>query len=286
MTAAFDRRVIAARPDLAAAHLAGTVAAARFVEGRTRRLAVPSATLSFQPRDDARRESELLFGEAVQVYEERDGWAWVQSATDDYVGWLPAAALGEPGPAPTHVVAALRSHLYPDADLKLRPLHPLFLGSPVTVVAEAGRFSRLAGGGCVPAKHLAPAGMPEPDFVATALGFLGVPYLWGGRTPDGLDCSALVQLALARAGHPVPRDSDQQQQTVGSDAGDPADPARRRHGDLMYFPGHVGIVLDGGRFLHANAFEMRVAVHALDDVLARAAADGAPPTHLRRIAAG
>jgi len=276
----FDRRITPARPDLAAAHLYGRVEARRFVVGAPRRVAVPLATLSFEPAAAARAETQGLYGEPFTVYEERDGWTWGQLERDGYVGWLPAAALADRGARPTHRLEALASQLYPEPDLKARPLSALPFGALLQVEAEAGRFARLTGGGFVPARHLSPLDAATAAPVATARRFLGAPYLWGGRSAAGLDCSALVQLALMAAGIAAPRDSDQQQ-SLGRDAGDPA---AARPGDLLFFPGHVGFVTEGRRFLHANAHWMAAVEEPLDDVLARAVADGAPPSALRRLA--
>lgn len=265
----FDRRITPARADLAAASLKGRIEAARYVEGVARRCARPVAPLTFSPAIDARQESQLLFGERFVVYEEKDGWAWGQAALDGYVGYVEAAALAGPEEA-THAVAVARSHLYPGPDLKLRAAAALGMGAQVRVVEQARGFSRLATGGWLYGRHLVPTGRREPDYVKTGMSLLGVPYLWGGRSADGLDCSGFVQLVLARAGISAPRDSDQQGDALGEPIEPRDDWSRVRHGDFVFFPGHVGIAVEGWRFLHANAFHMAVTLDDFSDVLDRA----------------
>lgn len=282
MSEAFDPRVTPVREDLAAAHLKDRFERPRYAKGQARRVGVPVLALSFAPGAAARRESELLFGEPFNVYDEADGWAWGQSVLDGYVGWVETAGLTGVLTQPTHLVAVAASHLYPGPDLKLRPLARLSFASQVAVAETADGYCRIAGGWLF-AKHLAAFDSPVADYVTTGLGLLGVPYLWGGRSSLGLDCSGFIQLVLQRAGIDCPRDTDQQALAVGETLVGAIEPAQLRHGDLVFFPGHVGIVLDGGRFLHANAFDMAVTVHELDAVLARAEASGLPASGVRRI---
>jgi cell wall-associated NlpC family hydrolase len=269
LNAPFDKRVTPARADLAAASLKGRIAAERYADAVARRCAWPVAPLTFSPAADARQESQLLFGEGFAVYEEKDGWAWGQAELDGYVGYVPAAALDAPL-APTHLVVAARSHLYPGPDLKLRAGAALGMGARVRVAESAKGFSRLATGGWLYGRHLAPLDRREPDYVKTGLALLGVPYLWGGRSAEGLDCSGFVQLVLARAGIAAPRDSDQQRDALGEPIEPRDDWSRVRHGDLVFFPGHVGVAVEGWRFLHANAFHMAVTLEDFSDVLERA----------------
>lgn len=283
MSSAFDPRVTPARPDLAAAALEGEVEAARYTAGEVRQVVAPTAPLSFTPAADARLESELLFGERVTVFEDKAGWAWGQSTLDGYVGYLPSAALGDWEGQATHVVAVPHTHLYPAPTVKTRARHGLSLGARLRIVDEADGYSRLQGGDWIFTRHLGDIDTVEPDWVATALSLTGTPYLWGGRSADGLDCSALIQLALQRAGLDCPRDSDQQAAVLGApvDAGDLADLAR---GDLVYWPSHVGIVLGDGRLLHANATWMQVVAEPFADVLARGGeTDPAAITAIRRL---
>ncbi len=254
---AFDRRVTPARPDLAAASLRGQVEGARFVEGRKRRVAGASAPLRRAPDPEAPLETEALHGEIAVVYEERGDWAWAQLARDSYVGYLPTAALAAPV-EPTHRVAALRTHAYPAASVKRPPRFALSLGALLRVERFEADFAVTPDGLHVYARHLAPVDSFEPDFVAVAERFLETPYLWGGRTSEGIDCSGLIQSALGAAGLDAPRDSDMMEAALGAPL--PIDDAltHLRRGDLIFWKGHVGVMRDAETLLHANGWHMKV----------------------------
>src|SRR6266852_1965807 len=244
----FDPRTTPARPDLAALHLKGQVAAARFVAGTELEVRDAQAPLRREPSPDAPLDTEALHGERVTVYDENgEGWGWGQLGSDGYVGWIPANALRSPGPPPTHRVAALRTFVFPGRSIKAPPVDALSLGSRVAAKPQPGdvadEWTVLASGFCMPTRHLAPIESREPDFVAVAERFLGVPYLWGGKTSLGIDCSGLVQIALTACGATCPRDSDMQERALGAPL--PADnPALWRRGDLIFWKGHVAIVRD------------------------------------------
>lgn len=274
-----DARLTPARADLAATSLKGLVDVPRFVDGEMRRVAVPVAPLRRRPAGDAPLETEALFGERVRLFEEdTEGWAWVQLEADNYVGYMPAEALAAEGTAPAHKVTALRTFLFPGPDIKLPPRDALVFGSRVVVRAISGGFA-LTTDGCLPAVHVAPADDREGDFVTVAARFLGVPYLWGGRSSLGIDCSGLVQTALAATGLRVPRDSDMQEKAIGSAI--PLDAPLRR-GDLLFWPGHVGIAEDEQTLLHANAFHMAVAREPVAGALERISAAGLALRTIRR----
>lgn len=233
------------------------------------------ADLRRRPAPDAPLDTQLLHGEPVDLYDERDGWAWVQSREDGYVGYVEAAALGPLFAAPTHRVSALRSFLYPEPDLKAPPLDCLSLAARVEVRGVKDRFSEIAHGAAGTAwvynAHLASLNETAPDYVATAQRLIGAPYLWGGRSSLGLDCSALVQLALACSGIACPRDSYMQAESLGVAV--PYEPGSYRpgHGDIVYMPGHVVIALDETRVVHANAHDMLVTIEPLAEVCSRVA---------------
>jgi len=280
MVEAFDRRLTPARPDLAAAHLRGKVEAARFVAGEVREVVEPQAPLRREPAPDAPLDTEALKGERVAVYETtEEGWAWGQLEGDGYVGWLPANALAAPGPAPTHKVTALRTLAFPGPSIKLPPIETLPLGSRLAIVRIEGRMAVTTRGAFVPANHLAPLTDMEPDFVAVAERFLGAPYLWGGKTSLGLDCSGLVQVALTACGIACPRDSDMQEHALGV----AIDLADLQRGDLVFWKGHVAIARDRATLLHANAFHMAVAIEETEAALARIRASGSEVTGIKRL---
>jgi cell wall-associated NlpC family hydrolase len=282
---AFDPRVTPARADLAAKELEGKVAAARYVAGQLYEVIEPQAPLRGEPSHDAPLLTEALKGERVTIYEKNDeGWVWGQLAADGYVGWLSANALAPPGAPPTHKVAALRTLVFPGPSIKLTPREALPLGARIAVARREERMAVTQSGGYLPAVHLAPIDVYETDFVAVAERFLGVPYLWGGKTVLGLDCSGLVQIALAACGISCPRDSDMQEAALGERLAAAADLSDLQHGDLVFWTGHVAIVRDPANFLHANAFHMAVAIEPIGDAIARIRGAGGEITSVRRIA--
>jgi cell wall-associated NlpC family hydrolase len=265
-----DPRITPARPDLAARHLQGRVAAARFVDGTVREVRDESAPLRREPAPDASLETEALKGERVTVYEtNEEGWCWGQLARDGYVGWLPANALMEPGPPATHWVRVLRTLAFPGPSIRLPPLAGYSLGCRLAVLRTEGPLAATPSG-FVPARHLAPLDAHETDFVAIAERFVGVPYLWGGKTSLGIDCSGLVQVALHACGAPCPRDSDMQERALG----EAVDVAGVRRGDLVFWKGHVAIVRDAATVVHAAAFHMMVVIEPIADVVRRVAGEG------------
>ena len=268
---ALDPRLNAFRPDRADARLKGKVEASRFVECVARRVTAFSAPLKRTPRVEASLDSEVLRGEVFRVFEEADGWSWGQLETDSYVGYVPSAALGSLIPEPTHVVSALRSFVYPGPDMKLPVLGALSLGSRLSPVGETETrgtlYRHIDGGGAIVASHLRPVSAPPaPDFVAVAERFLETPYLWGGRTSLGLDCSALVQLSLIAAGKTAPRDTDLQETMVG-EAVEGGYQATLKRGDLIFWRGHVGILLDRTRLIHASGHHMTVVIEPVAEAI-------------------
>jgi cell wall-associated NlpC family hydrolase len=269
-----DKRLTPARPDLAALHLKGQVEAARFVEGGAAAVARGGVALRAAPSDDAGQMSELLFGEAVTVYERKDGWAWLQANADSYVGYARESGLGPSFTADARVIHPLAPLLSaPDVKSPLRDLLPL--NALVKRGAQEGNFVQTIGG-FLHLRALAPLAQAAPDFVAVAEQFLSVPYVWGGKTFQGLDCSGLIQTALQAANIPCPRDTDMMERALGHEIA--RDQIRR--GDLIFWKGHMGVMLDSNTLLHANAFFMQVTSEPLEAAIARIAT---PLTAIKRL---
>jgi len=283
MNALPDRRLNAYRPDLAEEALRGTVTAERYVAGTPARVTQPVAALRPRPNSSAGIDTELLFGEAVRVLDRADGWAWVKSDFDGYVGYLPEAALDTGGTAATHVVAVPRTFAYSGPDLKTPAAFALSIGSRLTATGESEtrgtRYLTLEGGQSVVAGHCLPVGKTAgDDYVAIAARFLETPYLWGGRSGFGLDCSALVQLSMMMTGRTAPRDSDMQAAGLGT----PIERDALRRGDLVFWKGHVAIMEDEKTILHANGHTMSVAREGLEAAIERIGWLYQQPTGYRR----
>jgi cell wall-associated NlpC family hydrolase len=277
---ALDPRINPFRPEIAAKHLQGQVEAQRFVEGERYEVLEPIAGLRRAASHEARLDTQALMGERVMVYETTDeGWTWGQIETDGYVGWLSANALAPNGAAPTHKVAVPRTLAFPGPDIKLTPAAALPMGAMLAIMRQDDRFAVTAAGWHLPAVHLAPVKARQPDFVAIAETFLSAPYLWGGKTSLGIDCSGLVQVALQAAGHACPRDSDMQELTLGK----LSSLSELRRGDLVFWKGHVAIARDATSLIHANAHHMMVASEQASGAIARIKAAGSDVTSVRRL---
>lgn len=259
----FDRRITPFRADLADEKLRGQVEAERFTTGTVMRVVAPFAPLHRHPSREAPVDTQAIFGEAVTVYDDHEGWAWVQLNDDGYVGYLPSVVLGEPGPQATHKVAALRTFIYPGPNLKLPHTELLTMNAKVAVVGTQGDYAQLADGGWVYAGHLAAVDAREADYVSVAERFLHTPYLWGGKTSLGLDCSGLTQTVLAAAGIKAPRDTDMQERALGTAIAVKPDLSGLRRGDLVFWKGHVGLMMDETNFIHATGHSMTVMIEPL-----------------------
>lgn len=278
-----DHRINLYRDDIAAAHLRGEVEAQRYIDGEDMQVQTPVLPVLRNPQAAAPMETQLLFGEIFRVYEEKDGWAFGQSALDDYVGYVDVSALAPRLYRATHTVAALRTFIFPKADLKSRPATPLGLNAKVRVTSADGDYSEIERGGFIFTAHLAPVGAHVRDFVSVAEELRGTPYLWGGRDSLGLDCSGLVQSTLERAGISSLRDTDMQEATLGEALPEPIDFTTLKRGDLVFWKGHVGIMIDGEHLVHANAFHMRVEVERLDIAMARISRGAGHVTSIKRL---
>jgi len=278
-----DPRLTPARPDVAARYLEGLVEATRFVDGEEFEIVDGVTAMRREPFAGAMLDTQALKGERFTVYDRNDeGWAWGQLNGDGYVGWLSDLALYPPGPTPTHKVTALRTFLFPGPSIKLPPTDTLPLGARLAIIKMTDAFAMTNAGHCVPRRHVTEIDAFETDFVAVAERFVGTPYLWGGKSSLGIDCSGLVQIALTAAGTGCPRDSDMQESGLGR-ALSGAEKQHLKRGDLIFWKGHVAIVRDATTIVHANAHHMATAIEDTKDAIARIKATGSDVTSIRRL---
>jgi len=278
-----DRRLNAYRDDLADARLKGAVSAANFAEGRPAHVRTPVTDMRRTPRLDTGIDTQLLFGQDVLVFDESEGFAWVQSQADGYVGHVGSNDLIDGAARPTHVVSVPRTFVYQAPDLKLPVSSTISLGSQVQVTGfeerRGANYALLRSGEAIIAAHLRPTDEHVSDYVSVAETLVNTPYLWGGASAFGIDCSGLVQLSMRMAGTSVLRDSDMQAASIGTPI-DPQDGLSR--GDLVFWKGHVAIMSDPETIIHANGHTMTVALEPLDAAVARIGYLYGQPTGYRR----
>jgi cell wall-associated NlpC family hydrolase len=278
-----DPRLTPAREDLAAKYLEGQVQAARFVTGEEFEISEAIAPLRIGPSADAQLATQALRGERVTIYDRNgEGFAWGQLNNDGYVGWLPDRALAKPGAAATHKVTALRTFAFPGPSIKLPPVDTLVMETRLTVIREDGPFAVTRQGWYLPRQHLGGIDEMADDFVAVAERFVGTPYLWGGKSSLGIDCSGLVQISLNAAGTGCPRDSDMQRDGLGR-ALEATESNQLQRGDLIFWNGHVAIARDAETIVHANAHHMATVIENTRDAVARIKAVGSEISAIKRL---
>ncbi|OJF93628.1 NlpC/P60 family protein [Pararhizobium antarcticum] len=278
-----DRRLNAYRPDLAEERLRGVVEAANYVTGTTCVVCIPVVQLRSRPELECGTDTELLLGETVRVLDSGGGWAWVKADFDDYVGYVPDYAFTPVVRSLTHIITAPRTFVYSGPDLRLPTVQALSMGNRIKVVDQRDmrgtRYFLLEGGEAVIANHCAEASLPlGGDYVSIASRFLETPYLWGGRSGFGIDCSGLVQLSMMMTGRTAPRDTDMQATGLGT----PIDRSELRRGDLVFWNGHVAIMEDEKTLLHANGHTMTVSHEGLNEAIDRIGWLYDQPTGYRR----
>lgn len=276
----FDPRMTPARADLAAAHLKGKVNAPRYAEGQKLTVSAPILDVTGAPERSSGLTSQLLMGEVFTAYEQsaETGLAWGQAERDGYVGYVSLAGLDGDVPAADAQVIVRSTHIYPEPNIKTRPLESLPFLARVSRKQEENGFFEIEGGGYCAKTHLSNIGPVGPDFVSFAEGFQGTPYLWGGRSGDGIDCSGLIQLSLAATGRDAPRDSDMQETQLGEIANQPFE-----RGDLVFWKGHVGVMQSAELLLHANSYFMQVTSEPLKGAKERIALTDGPITAIKRL---
>jgi len=278
-----DPRTTPVRPELAAKYLEGKVQAKRFVSGEEFEIVDALAPLREQPSPDATLLTQALKGERATIYDRNgEGFAWGQLNSDGYVGWLPDRALAKPAATPTHKITALRTFAFPGPSIKLPPTETLVMGAMIAAVREEASFTVTREGWYVPRQHVGPVDSCAPDFVAVAERFAGTPYLWGGKSSLGIDCSGLVQVALNAACIGCPRDSDMQQDGLGRLL-DRTEVRKLRRGDLIFWKGHVAIVRDADSIVHANAHHMATMIESTIEAMTRIKAAGSEITAIKRL---
>ncbi|MFW7358430.1 MAG: NlpC/P60 family protein [Brucella sp.] len=281
-----DRRLNAYRPDLADERLTGRVEAARFTAGTAMQVSASVVDLRAEPRMDSGPQTQMIFGDHLRVFEEMDGWSWVQAERDGYTGYVSSAALEQPAGTETHLVIVPRTFVYPGSDLRFPHTKALSLGSRVRIVGAAEtrgtKYALLESGEALIASHLAPIGDHAADYVAVAETLLHTPYLWGGTSGFGIDCSGLVQLCMWVAGRTVLRDSDMQQNTLGEITEPDATYSNLKRGDLVFWKGHVAICASPDMLIHASGHTMTVTLEPLQDAIKRIAYLYDLPTLIRR----
>lgn len=270
-----DKRITPARADLAAAHLKGVVDAPRYAEGVKRSVWVGRIPLRVRPSDEAAQDSELLFGESFTVYDRNKGWCWGQAESDGYVGYVEEGALTDPFAAQSRVTA-LMAPAFIGPDLKRAVQDILPMNAAVNVLGRIDRYVEIESGLFLHENHIAPRGIK--DFVSVAEQFEGTAYVWGGKTYAGLDCSGLIQTALQAVGKSAPRDTDMMEKQLGT-----AVERAEQRGDLVFWKGHMGVMLDATHLLHANAHHMLTVIEPLEEAVARIAKVAGPVTSIKRL---
>ncbi|MEM7621003.1 MAG: NlpC/P60 family protein [Pseudomonadota bacterium] len=272
MSQSLDSRLFAYRTDLADIALQDRIKAERYVKPAPYQVAANYAPVRRAPRFDAPLDTQALYGHIVNVFEIKEGWAWAQLQTDGYVGYIPENCLSSDIAEVTHCITAPSTFVYPAPDIKTPPLETLTLNASINITEVTEKFVKTSENTYIYAAHTSHLENECGDFVHFAENFKYTPYLWGGCTYFGIDCSGLVQLALHASGHTsAPRDSDMQLHTLGTALPNINPKTHLKRGDLVFWKGHVGIMTDNTNLLHANGYHMQTVIEPLEIAVKRIA---------------
>ncbi len=278
-----DLRVNAIRDDLADKSLADFTNGQLLVEPDQGMVIGEVVPVRSRPDHKASLDTQALFGEQIKVFDQRDGWAWMQLEKDGYVGYIPANCLSLEPSTPGHKVRTLSTFVYPEPNIKIPPALTLPMNAQVEVVAVSGKFSEIQGGGFIYSSHLTDISDLPKDFIAIAEMYKGTPYLWGGKSGSGIDCSGLVQMSILATGVNVPRDSDMQEKQLGTIIGDNINTCELIKGDLVFWKGHVGIMITPETLLHANGHHMLTVAEPVKEAVDRIAGMYGHVTSVKRL---
>lgn len=278
-----DPRTTPYKPDLAATHLKDVVEAKNYGDAIRHQVMMPVIPLHKAPASASMMDTQLLLGAEFDIYDIHNGWAWGQEVQEDgkgYVGYVPNMALARGAAEPTHRISAIRAPVFIKPDLKTAIRTTLPLNAKLSVDGRDGDYFRIPDMGYVHVNHIEAVKDASGDFISVAELHLGLPYVWGGISPDGVDCSGLVQTSLRAVGSDALRDTDMQEASLGTTVDKDAELKR---GDLVFWKGHVGILRDATTLLHANAHHMLVASEPLAQAITRIEKSAGPVTSIKRI---